>query len=602
MSRDMKSRLEIKYMVFVTAFIFTGIILWSVILSLFESWNLFLWIVIAPIFTASLAFSCWFLFRRFIFHPFRSLEKTVQSMARGDMSLHIPVENDGEVGRLADLVRTSIRSLVNIIQSIKNSSLHSFAVGERVKNELGKISESTKLASESITNIASSIEEMNSATSEISINTDALAASAEKTVTSMEEMVSSIGHVANNAQELSTAVDSTSVSIEELSATIKEVAQKAEDLTAASEETLAAIEEISSSVKEVESSAKESATLSEKVKTDASTFGLAAVEKTIEGMQNIKSSVEKTADVMMKLGGRSNEIGKILNVIDDITDQTTLLALNAAILAAQAGEHGKGFSVVADEIKDLAERTFFSTQEIASLIQAVQKEVKDAIEAMNDGLSSVEIGFKVASDAGNALSKIVESSKQSAAMSFSIERSTTEQAKAALLVTGAMEKVKNMVAQVAKATSEQSKGAGLITKATEKVRDVASRVKLATEEQQLSAKFMSESMEQISEKSRQIAKAINEQRTGSSQIFMAVEKMKDVPMSNIRTISDINQSLKDLLKNSDTINKQIDGLRIIPEETAGSDFSPDSRGSDIRSSGASPGDSTVSHHENTKKG
>jgi methyl-accepting chemotaxis protein len=597
MIRDMKSRLEMKYMVFVTALISTGIILWSVILSLFESWDLVLWTVIGPIFIVSLAFSFWVLFRRFIFNPLRSLEKAVHSIAGGDISSHLSGNSEEGMGKLADLMRTSMRSLTNIIQGIKSSSQHSSAVGERVKNELDKISENTKLESEAITNIASSIEEMNSATTEISMNTDALATSAEKTVTSMGEMVSIIGHVANNAQDLSSAVDSTSVSIEELSATIKEVAQKAEDLTAASEETLAAIEEISSSVKEVEISAKESATLSEKVKTDASTLGLAAVEKTIEGMQNIKSSVEKTADVIMKLGGRSDEIGKILTVIDDITDQTTLLALNAAILAAQAGEHGKGFSVVADEIKDLAERTSLSTQEIATLIQAVQKEVKDAIEAMDNGLNSVETGFKVARDAGNALSKIVESSTQSAAMSFSIERSTAEQAKAARLVTGAMEKVKNMVSQVAKATAEQSKGASLITKATEKVRDVASRVKLATEEQQLSAQFMSESMEQISDKSRQIAKAINEQRTGSSQIFMSIEKIKDIPMSSIRIIADINQSLKDLLKNSDTINRQMDEFKI-SEESSGSDFSTifDSKGSGI----GSPGNRLISEHE--KKG
>ena len=90
MSRDMKSRLEIKYMVFVTALIFTGIILWSVILSLFESWDIFLWTVIAPIFVASLAFSFWEPFRRLIFHPFRSFEKAVQSIARGDISLSYP--------------------------------------------------------------------------------------------------------------------------------------------------------------------------------------------------------------------------------------------------------------------------------------------------------------------------------------------------------------------------------------------------------------------------------------------------------------------------------------------------------------------------------
>ena len=104
--------------------------------------------------------------------------------------------------------------------------------------------------------------------------------------------------------------------------------------------------------------------------------------------------MRKTNDFVKKLGGRSDEIGKILNVIEDITDQTTLLALNAAILAAQAGEHGKGFSVVAEEIKDLAERTAFSTQEIGSLIQSVQQEVKGTVQAMGEGWKSVDDGLE----------------------------------------------------------------------------------------------------------------------------------------------------------------------------------------------------------------
>jgi methyl-accepting chemotaxis protein len=132
-----------------------------------------------------------------------------------------------------------------------------------------------------------------------------------------------------------------------------------------------------------------------------------------------------------------------------------------------------------------------------------------------------------------------------------------------------MEKVKNMVSQVAKATSEQSKGANLITKATEKVRDVANRVKLATEEQQMSARFISESMEQISEKSHQIAKAINEQRAGSNQIFISIEKIKDIPKNNIGIISDIDQSLKGLFKNTEKVNRQMQRFKI-SEEVSGS--------------------------------
>ncbi len=562
MENERGQSLKSKYITFTIILIIAGITIWSFIVPLFKSLNFLIWLSISVLFVAAFTFCFWMVFRSLVILPIKNIEKSIQAISEGNFSYVPEIVTYDEIGRLAELLNKASLSLKEIINGVKDASNRTIELSEKMGEEFKRISESTKLESEAIANIASSIEQMNSATAEISVNTGGLAVSAENTVTSMEEMVSSIGHVANNAQELSSAVDSTSISIEELSATIKEVAQKSEELTAASEETLAAIEEISSSVKEVEMSAKESAMLSEKVKNDASTLGLAAVEKTIEGMNNIKSSVEKTAEMIMKLGGRSDEIGKILNVIDDITDQTTLLALNAAILAAQAGEHGKGFSVVADEIKDLAERTSFSTQEIASLIQAVQKEVKDAINAMNNGLKSVEEGFKVAREAGNALNKIVESSRQSAEMSFSIERSTTEQAKAARLVTEAMEKVKNMIAQVAKATSEQSKGANLITKATEKVRDVATRVKLATEEQQVSAKFISESMEQISEKSQQIAKAINEQRAGSNQIFISIEKIKDIPKNNISVISNIDTEIRELLKSSEIISKQIEKIKL----------------------------------------
>ena len=536
-----------------------------------KSMNFILWTTIISIIgIAGGTFFFWIILRRLVIVPIHSIEKAAKSLADGDLSFSLDIKTSDEIGRLGNAINTSVRSLGSIFNRVKNGSKRASEVAGKLEVEFKKVSESTRLESEAIANIASSMEQMNSAAAEISGSTDGLAVSSEETSASMEEMVTSISEVANGAQDLSMTVDSTAASIEELSATVKEVASKAEDLAAASEETLVAAEEISSSVKEVEQRAKESAKLSEKVKTDASTFGIASVDKTIEGMQNIKSSVEKTANFLRKLGGRSNEIGKILNVIEDVTDQTTLLALNAAILAAQAGEHGKGFSVVADEIKDLAERTSFSTHEIATLIQAVQQEVRDAILAMDEGLRSVDDGFKVTQDAGDALRNIVESAKQSAEMSFSIERSTTEQARATRLVSEAMEKVKNMVAQVAKATLEQSKGALLITKATEKMRDVAKHVKSATGEQLTSAKQISKAIELVSERSQKIARAVNEQKSGSNQIFKSIEKIKDIPKANMNSVFDINRSLKGLFRNTELLTKEMQGIKLLEESLAAS--------------------------------
>ncbi len=553
-----------------------------------KSMNFIVWTTIITIVGISImALFFWTVLKKIVFVPIQSVEKAAQSLADGNLSISLDTRKNDEIGRLSKAINESVRALGSILQRVRNGSKRVLAVTEKVEVEFKKVSENTKLESEAIANIASSLEQMNSASAEISDSTERLAISTEEKAVSMEEMVISISEVAKNANELSTVVDSTSVSIEELSATIKEVAGKAEELAMASEETLAATEEISSSIKEVEQSSKESAMLSEKVKDETSSFGIASVEKTIEGIQNIKLSFEKTANFIKILEGRSDEIGKILNVIDEITDQTTLLALNAAILAAQAGEHGKGFSVVADEIKDLAERTSFSTHEIDALIKGVQQEVKDATHAMDEGLRSVEEGLKVASSAVDALHKIVESSRQSAEMSLSIERSTTEQAKTTRLVSESMEKVKNMVAQVAKTTLEQSKGTLLITKATEKMKDVANLVSAATSEQLTNTKQISEAIELVSEKSRQIAKATNEQKAGATQIFRSIEKIKDIPKNTLNSVYSINQSLKGLFKNTQLVNKELERIKLF-EERATSITDRDILGFGIEPIGISP--------------
>jgi methyl-accepting chemotaxis protein len=374
----------------------------------------------------------------------------------------------------------------------------------------------------------------------------------------MDEMVSSVSHVNDHMHELAEAVESTSSSIQEMSATIKQVAINAEELATASQETLSAISEITSTIREVELTARESARLSERATSDAATLGMASVEKTIGGMERIKASVERTAEFIQRLGGRSDEIGTILTVIDEVTDQTTLLALNAAILAAQAGEHGKGFSVVADEIKDLAERTAFSTQEIGALIQSVQQEVKYSVEAMQEGLRSVEEGFRVTKEAESALSKILDGSKQTSEMAISIERSTAEQSRAAKFVAEAMERVRNMTDQIAKSTMEQSKGILLIMKATEKMRDISRLASKATEEQTSTSRQISQAMELVSERSQQISHSLSHHKAGTRQILSTVDTLKKIPLEKRDHAFKISNTIEELHRDAQLLRAEVE--------------------------------------------
>lgn len=524
-------------------------------------------VIIATV-LASVAFSLllWTLLRRMVLAPVKEIERAASRISGGDLTFDIRIKSDDEIGSLVKNFKESFRSLGSILQRIKGLSDRIMRVTENVEKESKNVIRGAEIETEAINNISLSVSELNSTATEIADNTETLAASIEETSASMDEMASSIGSINENIHELHTAVESTSASIEQLSATIKQVATNAEDLASASEETLSAISEITSTIKEVEMSAKESARLSEKVNSDAATLGMTSIEKTIEGMNRIKASVERTADLIRRLGGRSDEIGKILTVIDEVTDQTTLLALNAAILAAQAGEHGKGFSVVADEIKDLAERTAFSTQEISALIQTVQGEVKSAVEAMQEGLSSVDEGFRLAHEAGDALRKILESSRKSSEMAMSIERSTAEQSRAARLVTEAMERVKNMTEQIAKATAEQSKGILLIMKATEKIRDVSLQLTKATEEQAISSKQISQAMEIASDRSQQISKSLSEHKIGTRQILNTIDGIKGVPENNRNLAFKINSTLRELYKDTELLKAETERFRFYEEK------------------------------------
>lgn len=524
-------------------------------------------VIIATV-LASVAFSLllWTLLRRMVLAPVKEIERAASRISGGDLTFDIRIKSDDEIGSLVKNFKESFRSLGSILQRIKGLSDRIMRVTENVEKESKNVIRGAEIETEAINNISLSVSELNSTATEIADNTETLAASIEETSASMDEMASSIGSINENIHELHTAVESTSASIEQLSATIKQVATNAEDLASASEETLSAISEITSTIKEVEMSAKESARLSEKVNSDAATLGMTSIEKTIEGMKRIKASVERTADLIRRLGGRSDEIGKILTVIDEVTDQTTLLALNAAILAAQAGEHGKGFSVVADEIKDLAERTAFSTQEISALIQTVQGEVKSAVEAMQEGLSSVDEGFRLAHEAGDALRKILESSRKSSEMAMSIERSTAEQSRAARLVTEAMERVKNMTEQIAKATAEQSKGILLIMKATEKIRDVSLQLTKATEEQAISSKQISQAMEIASDRSQQISKSLSEHKIGTRQILNTIDGIKGVPENNRNLAFKINSTLRELYKDTELLKAETERFRFYEEK------------------------------------
>ncbi|MDZ4383704.1 MAG: methyl-accepting chemotaxis protein, partial [Thermodesulfovibrionia bacterium] len=328
-------------------------------------------------------------------------------------------------------------------------------------------------------------------------------------------------------------------------------------LSSASEETASAVNKIATTIKGVEDNVNESAKVSENVKKDARDLGIKAIEKTIGGMSRIKESVEATGVIINKLGERSQQIGKILTVIDDVTDQTNLLALNAAIIAAQSGEHGRGFAVVANEIKDLAERTSFSTKEISQMIESIQKEVGDAVNAMKDSSKNVIEGMNLSRDANSALNKILNSADKSAQMSKDIEKATTEQAKELHQVNKSVQSITDMVRQIAYATQEQTKGSEQIIGSVEKMRDISRQVRQAITEQTKGSKQINDTVESVNQKVHLIVRATKEQETGSEQIVHSIEQIRDITLLNLDSFTEIKKTIDTLVDQADILKAEV---------------------------------------------
>jgi methyl-accepting chemotaxis protein len=253
----------------------------------------------------------------------------------------------------------------------------------------------------------------------------------------IESVLSSTEHLASASEEISASATQQSAGAEAQRDQTRQVA------TAMTEMSSTVVQISENSTKAAEAARKASETARE---------GGKIVDQTLAKMREIASSVGDTAKKVEALGKSSDQIGQIIGVIDDIADQTNLLALNAAIEAARAGEQGRGFAVVADEVRKLAERTSKATKEIATMIQNIQDETKTAVLAMESGTKQVEAGVKTTTQAGASLQEIIQSTEQLGDMVTHIATAATEQS-------SATEEVNANIDQIAKITAESSEGA-----------------------------------------------------------------------------------------------------------------------------------------------
>ena len=498
---------------------------------------------------------------KLIIRPVLDLAETATRIADGDLTQRTKIATGDEIGELAQSFNDMTANLEKILTKLQRSSQQLKSVFETVSSRSGTVVDRVDGQRAIVDDAYRSIDQLNSGVGKITDNVESLSAASEETSASMLEMAASIEEVSKQTDTLFRSVEETATATEQMVSSINEVDRNIEYLSSFVTETSSSMVEMTASIGQVEGNAARSYDLS-LAAAKAAESGMKAVRETIEAMEHIRKAVVDANGVVARLGERSVAIGRILNVIEDVAEQTNLLALNAAILAAQAGEHGKGFSVVAGEIRELAERTASSTREIGALIQSVQQEVRNALVSMQTGTKLVEEGVGLSHEAGKALTNILESATTSSNMGKEIAAATNQQAKGSETVTRAVEKLQGMVKQVNAATAQQAQGSEHIRKAVDSMRDVARYVRQAMTEQKSGSSMISLSAEHMIERIHQIFQAAANQSTQSETIMKTVQEVRAVAEENRKSASEMNDSLTLLSDAIRSLDEEVRRFRV----------------------------------------
>lgn len=408
-----------------------------------------------------------------ITEPLNNLMKVAgQIGTTGDLEHTIDVKRDDELGELARTFAKMVvylKEMASVSESIAGGDLTVEVKPRSAHDTLGNA------FARMVEGLAGLVKSVRDASSQV--------ASASNQVAGASDDSAKIG------LQASSAIDEVTSTMHEMSVNVQNMVKSTQVQASSVSETSASIDQMVASIQRVADTAKVLLDISNRSREEVHS-GITTMEKATDGLNRINTTINSSGEIIGALGQRADDIGKIIEVIDDLAEQTNLLALNAAIEAARAGEHGLGFAVVADEVRKLAEKSAQSTKEISELIQSIQKEARKAVENMDRSTTIVNEGLELGGELNGALHKI----------------------------SNVVTEVYKFAQEIGAATNEQSHGSSQIARATTRLNEITHEINSAVEEQASGAQAVVKAMERMRE-------LVQQSTSGSTELAASSEQM-----------------------------------------------------------------------------
>lgn len=479
----------------------------------------------------------------------------------GDTSSKVSIGKGDELKQLMECNEALMNRVLVMVENVSRLAADISSRHGRLTTDFSKTVCNNERQAAREKETISAIDDMNAFFGDLLKEIKDIASRTDERASISAEMSAATDAIALSIQDYSASVMETSASIEQMAVSIKGTSANIEALTFSTEQTYNSINTIGSSIIDIRDSARRTSDCSDKVRVQAAE-GMDAMAATIAAMVEIVEHSDRSVDAINRLSLHSLRVGEFLDVIKEVVSQTNLLSLNASIIAAQAGERGKAFAVVAEEVRALAKRTSASTDEIEELVSNIQKETAAAEMAARQGKDKVAEGVKVSEKADQALHRIEESAAEASRMVQQIAAATDEQASGSKLITEEAEKNLSRVKQFSRAIQEEETGAQLIVRSLERMRELSQKITLSTDEQARGNRLYMKSVQDDNDKVKRLKETCMEQiaigdvlRNEVTEVDRLIQETADEAKKMLGEIEKINSLIIDMHGEMETFRK-----------------------------------------------